>query len=103
MGTLNFTVTGYARSKGSGAATLPSTDVMTSGEHTTSATASNVEDASGDISLAKGQVFQAHADIAMRVSFGGIAATSTTGFYIPAATQREFEVSTPGTVSAVDV
>lgn len=103
MGTLNFTVTGYAKTKGSGAASISSTDVVTSGAYGTSGSASNVEDASGDIDLSVGQVFECYAPAAMRLSFGGVAATTTTGFYLPAGVQRQYEVSSAGTVSAIDV
>ena len=103
MGTLNFTVGSYAKSKGSGAATIMSTDVSTSDAFTTTTTAANVEDASGDVIMAPGQVIRVHADEAMWISFGGIPATVGTGFYIPPYIPLEWECATAGLVSAIDV
>lgn len=82
---------------------MQSSTVFTSGAHTTSTTASNIEDATADIDLSVGQCIQIHADEAMRVSFGGIAATASTGHYIPEGGQREFKIMQAGTVSIIDV
>jgi hypothetical protein len=103
MGTASFVVTKYATNRGSGAASIMSSDLRTSGAHTTSATASNIEDASGDIILGPGEVIRIHADEAMRVRFGGTAATASTGFYIAAGESIDLECNNPGTVSAIDV
>jgi hypothetical protein len=102
MGTASFSVGKYARIRGSGPATVMSSNVRTSGAYTTGA-ASNLEDAGGDIILASGEVLQIHADEAMRIRFGGVAATVSTGHYIPAGAQVEFECNDPGTVSIIDV
>jgi len=103
MGTLNFTVGSYAKSKGSGAATIMSTDIITSDAFTTTTSATNVEDASGDIIMATGQVIRVYADEDMWISFGSTAATVGTGFHIPSLTPLEWECATAGTVSVIDV
>ena len=98
MGTLSFSV-GQSNSY----ETLVSTQVTTSGAFTTSGTAAFVEDASGDITLSAGQIFQAHASEAMRIVFGGQTATTSTGHYLPAGIQSQFLVREAGKVSAIDV
>jgi len=98
MGTLSFSVTDYARRGES----IQSTKYVTGGAHTTSTTASNLSDGA-TVSLAKGQVLIAYADEAMRIRFGGVAATASTGHYIPAGQQREFECFDAGNVSVIDV
>lgn len=103
MGTASFSVGKYATNRGSAAGTILSSFVRTSGAYTTSTSATNIEDASGDITLAVGDVIQIHADEAMRVRFGGTAATASTGHYIPASSQVEFECNEAGTVSIIDV
>jgi hypothetical protein len=102
MGLASFTVIQYARTRGTGAASIASSKVRTSGAYTTSGAATNIEDAGGDITLAVGDVFQCHADVAMRLSFGGVAATATTGHFIPAGAQVEIEVADAGFVSSFD-
>ena len=101
MATVNFTVTKYAKTKGVGAATLPSSKVRTSGQDTIT-TVDNIEDAGGEITLRVGEVFAVHSDVALRVAFGGVAATGTTGHFIPADVLREIEVEDAGTVSAIE-
>lgn len=103
MGTASFSVGRYARNRGSGAATVLSSVVRTSGAYTTSTSASNLEDGSGDIVMSQGEVLQVHADEAMRIRFGSVAATASTGHFIPAEAQVEFECNEPGFVSIVDV
>lgn len=103
MGIASFSVGKYARVRGSGPATVMSTNVRTSGAYTTSTSATNLEDAGGDITLSSGEVLQIHADEAMRIRFGGTAATASTGHYIPAGIQCEFECNDPGLVSIIDV
>ena len=99
MGTASFSVGTYG--KNASRAVTPSEGV-TSGAHTSSGTASNLSDGS-DIIMASGQLLQVHASVAMRIRFGGTAATITTGHYIPAGEQREFECNAPGAVSIIDV
>lgn len=99
MGTLNFAVTDYGR-RGT---TIQSSRLVTSGAYTTSTSASNVEDAGGDITLSAGQVFTCVASEDMRIAFGGTAATASTGHFLPALTQRDFEIVDAGLVSAIDV
>jgi hypothetical protein len=102
MGTLSFSVGHYAPSRGQAPA-LISSEVVTSGTHSTSTTASNVEVASADISVERGHVFRAFSDENMRIRFGGTAATTTTGHLVPAGVLSEFEVTEPGAVSICDV
>lgn len=102
MATVDFTVTEYGRNRGSGAGTVRSSRVRLSGQDTIT-TVENLEDASGDITLAVGEVLAIHSSAALRISFGGVAATETTGHYIPATTLVEIEVADAGTVSVIEV
>jgi hypothetical protein len=103
MGTASFAVSKYARNRGAGAGTIISSDIRTSGAYTTSTSASNLEDGAGDIILGQGEVLQIHADEAMRIRFGGTAATASTGIYIGAGLQVDIECNNPGLVSIIDV
>lgn len=103
MGVASFSVSRYGKNRGAGAGTVISSDIRTSGAHTTSTSASSLADAGGAITMASGEVLQIHADEAMRIRFGGTAATASTGHYIPAGAQVEIEVNNPGAVSIVDV
>ena len=100
MGTASFSVGRRDRFLGGNVLT---SEVITSGAFTTSGTAANVEDGSGDITLKVGEVFVVFADEAMRVNFGGTAATTTTGHYIPASTLQAFTCEAAGVVSIIDV
>lgn len=106
MGTINFTVTTYANGPSHGeGGVIPSTLVKTSGAYTTTTSATNVEDGTGDISLTLGDVFRASASEAMWVSFGGTTAAVGTGFYIGADQTFEWECAAAdaGNVSVIDV
>ena len=103
MGTASFTVGRGNKSRRDGSYTILSTTKRTSGSYTTSTSASNVEDGSGDITIAAGDVLQIHASEAMWINFGGVAAAVGTGFYIPAGETRQYECEDAGTVSAIDV
>jgi hypothetical protein len=103
MGTASFAVGKYARNRGSGAGTIMSSEIRTSGAYSTSTSATNLEDVSGDITMAQGEVLQVHADEAMRIRFGGLSATASTGLYIPAQAMVEIECNEPGLVSIIDV
>ena len=103
MGTASFSVSKYGRNRGSGAGTVISSSLRTSGAYTTSTSASNLEDAGGDIIMGQGEVLQVYSDEAMRIRFGDVAATASTGIYIPAGSQREIECNDPGLVSIIDV
>lgn len=102
MGTANFSVGQYGKNRGSGAATLLSTSVRTSGAHTTSASASSLADAGGAISLAAGEILTISCTAACRINFGGTAATATTGHYIAADVEKQFECNDPGAVSIIE-
>jgi hypothetical protein len=101
MAVIDFTVTAYATNRGAGASTIRSSKVFTSGQDTIT-TVENLEDASGDIVLSVGQVLCIHTDTAIRVRFGGVAATGTTGHYVPAEAMMEIEVTDAGTVSVIE-
>ena len=103
MGTLNYHVGKGGTNRGTGAASTLRTDVRTSDAFTTSTSPAFVEDAAGDITLAKGELIQVYASEAMRISFGDVPATTDTGIYIPAEQQREYEAHASGKVSIVDV
>lgn len=100
MGTASFSVGKYALGPQS---SLMASYVVTSGAFTTSTSAANLEDGSGDITMSAGQILRVHADEAMRVRFGGTAATASTGHYIPAGETLEVECTEPGFVSIIDV
>lgn len=102
MGVASFSVGTYGKRRGSGAATVFSSNHRTSGTHSTTTSASTLSDGAS-VTLASGEVLQIHADEAMRIRFGGVAATTNTGHYIPAGQQREFECNDPGTISIIDV
>lgn len=103
MATVNFTVTEYGHSRGSGAASIRSSAVRTSGQDTIT-TVENLEGASGDIDLAVGEVLAIFSDTALRVAFGGTAVTGTTGHFVPANYMMEIEIAPrmSGTVSVIE-
>ena len=103
MGTLNFTVGSYARTRGNGPATLISTSLRTSGSHTTSTTAANVQVSAQDVSLSAGDVFRAVIDEPAWVRFSGNTAAVGTGFYMRADIEYEWECESPGAISVIDV
>lgn len=103
MGTLSFHVTKYGKNRGSGAATVQSSDYRTSGDFTTSTTAANLTDSTAaTVTLGAGEVLCVFADEAMRIRIGGAAATATNGINIPASIPVEIECNNPGTVSVID-
>ena len=102
MGTLNYTVGRYARSRGGGAASIMSTTLRTSDSFTTSAAASYVEDGAGDITVGVGEVIRLYASEDAWVAFGGTVATVGGGHFLPSLTNMEFEVEDAGKVSVID-
>lgn len=102
MGTLNFTVTSYGRE---GNKNVTGTGYRTSGDYTTSTSASFVEDASADIELRAGEVIEYTASTPMWVRFGGSVAAVGVGFYAAqdVTYYREVTAGTTGKVSAIDV
>lgn len=104
MGTASFSVGRYGRTRGTGAASVMSTNIRVSGAFTTSTSAASLQDSTAtNVTLSAGEVIQIHADEAMRIRFGGVAATASTGHYIPVGIQAEFECNDPGLVSIIDV
>jgi len=104
MGTASFSVGTYARIRGGGAANVMSSRIRVSGAFTTSTAAATLQDSTAaNVTLSSGEVLQIHADEAMRIRFGGVAATASTGHYIPAGGQVEFECNDPGLISIIDV
>ena len=104
MGTASFHIGKYGKSKGAGAATILASTVRVSGAFTTSTSAATLQDSTAaNVTMALGEVIQIYADEAMRIRFGGTAATASTGIYIPASSQREIECTEAGTVSIIDV
>lgn len=103
MATVDFVVTKYAPSRGVGAASIRSTQVRLSGQDSIT-TVENLENAGGDITLAAGDVLILHSSAAIRVAFGGTAATGTTGHYVPANQLVEFEChgDDAGNVSVIE-
>lgn len=104
MGVASFHVGRYGKARGSGAATTIASTVRVSGAFTTSTTVANLQDSGAvNVTMSLGEVLQIHADEAMRIRFGGTAATASTGIYIPAGAQREIECTEAGLVSIIDV
>lgn len=106
MGTATFHIHGGARNRGTGAPSAHG-QLVTSGAHTTTTSASNLTDGAAGggsaVSMGSGQFIFIVADEAMRLRFGGTAATATLGYYIPASTPMDIECDTGGTVSIIDV
>lgn len=101
MATVDFYVTRYG-SRGSGAASLHTSEVRISGQDTIT-TVENLEYSSGnDYTAAVGDLLCIHSTAALRIRFGGTAATGTTGIYIPASELRYIEVTEGGTVSVIE-
>jgi hypothetical protein len=100
MGLASFVVSKYGAT---GSRDALSTNLRTSGAFVTTTTAATLQDAVGNVILASGEIIEVSADEAMRISFGGVAATATTGFPIPALETRRYECNNPGLVSIVDV
>ena len=104
MGTANFHVGTYARTRGAGAASIASTNVRVSGAHTTTTSASTLTDSTATaVTLASGEVIKITPSVAMRVRFGGVAATATTGIYLASGESEWLECDNPGTVSIIDL
>ena len=103
MGTLSYSVTKPAKTRGQGGASYLSTDVRTSGVHITSIAASNVEDGAGAISLIRGEMFRGSASENMWINFGGNAATVGGSIFIRVNQTIEVEAHVDGTVSVIDV
>ena len=106
MGTATFHTHNGSRNKGLGGATAHGR-LVTSGAHTTTTTASNLTDGAAGggsaITMAPGQFLFILADEAMRLQFGGTAATATSGFLLPASLPMDIECDIGGTVSIIDV
>lgn len=106
MGTASWHIVHPATNRGAGADSVEG-EYVTSGAHTTSTSASNLTDgaagAGSAITAVKGDRLVITGDEAMRLRFGGVAATASAGLYIPASTLKFFEVSASGTVSIIDV
>ena len=106
MGTATFDLCHYAVSRGNGAATIPG-ELLTSGAHTTSTSASDLTDGAAGggsaISAPRGAILYVVGDEDMRVAFGGDTATASAGHYVPADTGRYIEVPAAGAVSIVDI
>lgn len=98
MGTASFDISLVAQSTPSARGKL-----VTSGANATTTTASNLSDDSGEISARRATILSIHADVAMRVSFGGTPATATIGHYIPAGAMENIEITGDGPISVVDV
>jgi hypothetical protein len=81
--------------------------VVTSGAHSTTTAASNLTDgaagAGSAITGVKGQLLTLRGDEDMRVQFGGVAATATSGHIVFANETTGLEISGDGTISIIDV
>lgn len=97
MGTATYSVGRYAPSRGQAPALL-SSEVIASGTHSTTTSASNI----GSLTINHGEIVRIHADEAMHVAIGSTAAASN-GHYIPAGQIIELEAHQAGAVSLIDV
>lgn len=106
MGTATFDITKYAKIRGTGAASVCG-ELVDSGAHTTTTIASNLTNgaagAGSAITAVKGDVLHIQADEAMRVAFGGVAATATSGHVLFASESRDIEIPESGLISLIDV
>lgn len=96
MGTLNWTLS----TPGTNPNVMSAND-QSSGAFTTSTSAAPVTSCTPHT----GQTIVVHADEAMWIRFGGRTAAVGTGYYIPATTDKWFEITTGmgGAVSTIDV
>ena len=105
MGTATFDIGKYGKNRGLGAGNVIG-ELVTSGEHTTTTTVSNLTDgAAGSgsaITAVKGDVLHIAGDETMRVAFAGAAATATSG-HVVTDTYRDIEIPESGAISIIDV
>lgn len=103
MGTATFDIVKYSKN---GSRNV-SGELVTSGAHTTSTTASNLTDGAAGAGSAVtgrvGDVLFIKGDEDMRISVGGTAATASSGYYLPANESRYIEITTGGNISIIDV
>ena len=103
MGTANFTLTNYGKYGGNpGRGNIVSTKFRTSGAYTTSTSASNLEDAGGDVTAQAGEILIITPTEAMWMRVGAAAAIGT-GLYLEAGQTAIVEIEETGTVSVIDV
>lgn len=97
MGTLSWSITESGRYNKN----VQSSRLVSSNAFTTSTSAANVT----GLTTVLGDIMICHADEAMRIRFGGTAATAATGHYLPAGLPIQFEITQgdTGTVSVIDV
>lgn len=100
MAIVNFSVVEYASNK-TQAPQIISSRYRTSGSDDIT-TVENLEDGSGDISMLVGEILRIHSSAAIWIRFGGSAAASGTGIYIPAEETTEIEAHDAGAVSVVE-
>lgn len=81
-------------------------DFVSSGNHTSSTSASNITDGAAGggsaVTAAVGQVLNITCDELARVQIGGVAATATSGFLLQAGVAREIAITAGGTISVID-
>ena len=106
MGTAVFDLVKYSRNRGIGAGTVAG-ELVTSGAHTTSTSASNLTNGAADggsaITAPVGTVLRIVCDEAARVVVGGGTATASVGYYLQPDVRSDIEISAGGTVSIIDV
>jgi predicted extracellular nuclease len=105
MGTVRWDLASYGKNRGSGAATVIG-EFTTSGNHTSSTTASDITDgaagAGSAVTAAVGDVLHITCDELARVVIGGGTATATSGFLLQPDIARDIEITTAGTISVID-
>lgn len=105
MGTARWDLAKYAKNRGSGAASVVG-ELNTSGNHTTSTTASNLTDgaagAGSAVTAPIGYVLHITCDELARVQIGGGTATATSGYLLQPDVARDIEITEEGTISIID-
>jgi hypothetical protein len=105
MGTVRWDAGAYGRVRGNAAATVIGR-FYTSGNHTSSTTASNITDgaagAGDEITFPVGLVLRITCDELARVVIGGGTATATSGFLLRPDEVRDIEITDAGKVSVID-
>ena len=106
MGTATYDIAKYGKERRNGAATVIG-ELVTSGAHTTSTSASDLTDGAAGAGNAgygiAGDVIHIQVDENARIAFGGTDATATAGHILFANTSRDIEIPVSGAISVIDV
>ena len=105
MGTVRWDLASYGKVRGSGAASVIG-ELVNSGAHTSSTSASNLTDgaagAGSAVTAPVGTVLRVVSDEVGRLVIGGGTATASSGYLLEANVARDIEITTAGTISVID-